>query len=138
MAEKSQEGQRGGVNIHGGSVSTGGGDIVGRDKIVANDGVRQIEEVFGPLAEILATLDPVQRAKALGELDKLKQELVKGKNGDDSIIATLTEAIGKFAPAAASALVSAFGTPILGAIAGPVTKYVIGKLRGSENDSGQV
>jgi hypothetical protein len=34
-------------------------------------------------------------------------------------------------PAAASAVVSAFATPILGAIAGPVTRFVLGKLRGT-------
>jgi hypothetical protein len=33
-------------------------------------------------------------------------------------------------PAATSAVVSAFATPILGGIAGPVTSFVLDKLRG--------
>ena len=125
-------GQSGGVIIHGGTVTTGGGDIVGRDKVVGHDQSRQVEEAFEPLAKVFNSLDPAQRAKALQELEKLKQEATKGEKSNDGIMADLVGGLAKVAPAAAGALASAFATPILGAIAGPVTKYVIGKLKGND------
>jgi uncharacterized protein YraI len=60
----------------------------------------------------------------------LKQEAAKGKNADDRVVARLVEGLVGLMPGAASAVVSAFATPILGGIAGPVTEYVLEKLRG--------
>ena len=44
-------------------------------------------------------------------------------------MAKLIDGIVGLAPAAVSAVVSAFATPILGGVAGPATKYVLDKLR---------
>jgi hypothetical protein len=60
----------------------------------------------------------------------LKQEAAKGEDANDDVIAKLIDGLVKLAPGAATAVVSAFATPILGGIAGPVTKYVLDKLRG--------
>src|SRR4051794_2983065 len=114
--------QSGGVNIQGGTVSTGGGDIVGRDKI-SQDSSREFETAFEPVAKLFSNLDPVQRSQALQELERLKQEAAKGEKRDDGVMAKITERLVKLVPNAAGAIVSAFGSPILGAITGPVTKY---------------
>ena len=41
----------------------------------------------------------------------------------------LVEGLIALAPSAVGAVVSIFATPILGAIAGPVTKFVLDKLK---------
>jgi hypothetical protein len=43
----------GGVTITGSNVSTGGGDIVGRDKIEHLS--PQIDDVFGPIGKVIET-----------------------------------------------------------------------------------
>jgi hypothetical protein len=44
--------------------------------------------------------------------------------------AKLVDGLVELVPSATSAVVSAFATPILGGIAGPVTGFVLDKLRG--------
>jgi len=46
------------------------------------------------------------------------------------VIAKLVDGLVGLVPAATSAVVSAFATPILAGIAGPVTGFVLDKLRG--------
>jgi hypothetical protein len=131
MAENSTGAQSGGVNIHGGTVTTGGGDIVGRDKVVNQGSSRQqLEAVLRPLSEAINSAPAEKRPEALAKLEELKQEASKGEKRDDSVIAKLVDALVGLVPSAASAVVSAFGTPILGAIAGPVTKLVLDKIKG--------
>jgi hypothetical protein len=57
--------------------------------------------------------------------------VTKGKNADDGVMAKLLDGLVGLVPAAATAVGSAFATPILGGIAGPVTSFVLDKLRGS-------
>jgi hypothetical protein len=45
-------------------------------------------------------------------------------------MAKLLDGMVALVPSATSAIVSAFATPILGGIAGPVTGFVLEKLRG--------
>jgi len=45
-------------------------------------------------------------------------------------MAKLVEGIVELVPGAVSAVVSAFATPILGGLAGPVTKFVLDKVQG--------
>ena len=128
MGEENGKGQSGGVNISGvvGSVR---GNIVGGNMTV---GI--------PLAELDGALRPVIAAIGAGPADKrseaeaklaaLKEEAAKGKDANDGAIAKLVDGLVGLVPGAASALVSAFATPILGGIAGPVTGFVLDKIRG--------
>ena len=45
-------------------------------------------------------------------------------------MAKLVDGLVGLVPAGAAAVASAFGTPILGGIAGPVTKFVLDKIQG--------
>ena len=119
--------QSGGVNITGGTVSVGG-DIVGRDKVVYSQ--QQISEVFRPLTEAVRAAPPEKQQEASQKVEELKAEASKGKSANDGVMAKLVEGIVGLVPTAVSAVVSAFGTPILGGVAGPVTKYVLDKLQG--------
>ena len=119
--------QSGGVNITGGTVSVGG-DIVGRDKVVYSQ--QQISEVFRPLTEAVRAAPPEMQQEASQIVEELKAEAAKGKGANDGVMAKRVEGIVGLVPTAVSAVVSAFGTPILGGVAGPVTKYVLDKLQG--------
>ena len=124
MADDKQ-GQSGGVNISGGTVNAGG-DIVGRDKITYNEIPRaQLDQAFHPLAEAVG-----QHEEAKQKVEALKTEAAKGKKADDGVMAKLVEGIVKLVPGAVSAVVSTFATPLLGGLAGPVTKYVLDKVKG--------
>jgi hypothetical protein len=130
MGEKTGEGQSGGVNIHDGTVNTGGGDIVGRDKSVNQAVSREVDDALRPLVEAINVAPHEKRAEAMVRLDELKKEVAKGAKHDDTVVAKLVDQLVSLVPGAASAVASTFGTPILAAIAGPVTKFVVGKIRG--------
>jgi hypothetical protein len=129
MDKNTAEGQSGGVNISG-SVGSVGGDIVGGDKTInaasaaaLNDALRQLIEKVGAA--------PVEiRPEAEAKLTALKHEASKGKDADDGVMAKLVDGLVQLVPGAAAAVVSAFATPLLGGIAGPVTSFVLDKLRG--------
>src|SRR5271154_5485891 len=129
MSEKTGEGQSGGVNIAG-TVGSVGGDIVGRDKIVGVPSAAALDKALRPLIEAVGAAPVEKRVEAEAKLAALKQEAAKGKNANDGVIAKLVDGLVGLVPGAASAVVSAFATPLLGSIAGPVTGFVLDKLRG--------
>jgi hypothetical protein len=128
-AELHREGQSGGVNISG-TIGSVGGDIVGRDKVVGSPSAAALDAALQPLIEALRAAPAGKRADAEQKLVGLKQEAAKGKDANDRTIAKLMDGLVGLVPGAASAVVSAFATPILGGIAGPVTGFVLEKLRG--------
>jgi hypothetical protein len=129
MGEKPGEGQSGGVNISG-SIGSVGGDIVGRDKITGIPTVAELDGALRPLSEAVEAAPAEARSEAHAKLTALKQEAAKGKNANDRTIADLVDGLAKLIPGAVSAVASAFATPILGGIAGPITSFVLDNLRG--------
>ena len=129
MSEKKGEVQSGGVNIAG-TVGTVGGDIVGRDKIVGAPSAAALDRALRPLTEAIGAVPSEVRTEAEAKLAALRQETGKGKQADDTTIAKLVDGLVGLVPGAASAVVSSFATPFLGGIAGPVTGFVLDKLRG--------
>lgn len=114
-----------GVNISGGNVNVGG-DIVGRDKITGTQiSSNHLDAIFRPLEKAVE-----QQPEATQKVEALKNEAAKGKKADDGVMAKLVKGIAGLVPGAVSAVVSAFANPILGAIAGPVTKYVLDEIQG--------
>ena len=121
--------QTGGVNISSGNVTVGG-DIVGRDKIVDSQiSTMQLNNIFRPLTEALNSAPPEAQEEAAQKVEALKKEAAKGKSAGDGVIARLLEGLVALVPGAVTAVVSAFGTPILAGVAGPATKYVLNKIR---------
>jgi len=128
--EKSGARQSGGVNISGGTVAVGG-DIVGRDKIAATENSRvQLDQILRPVEDAVRTASRENQSKARQKLEDLKAEAVKGKNAEDGVVAKLVKGLVGLVPSAVGAVVSAFATPLLGGIAGPVTKYVLDEIQG--------
>lgn len=118
-------GQSGGINISGGNVNVGG-DITGRDKVTYMEIPRAgLDQAFRPLAEAVG-----QHEEAKQKVEALKIEAGKGKKADDGVMAKLVEGIVKLVPGTVGAVVSAFSTPPLRGLAGPVTKYVLDKVKG--------
>jgi hypothetical protein len=118
------QGQSGGVNISG-AVGSVGGDIIGRDKIV---GV--LDEALRPVLDAIKAAPPHVRPEAETKLAAVKQEAAKGEDRDDRVMAKLLKELIGLVPAAASAVASAFATPVLGALVGSVTTLLLDKLRG--------
>jgi hypothetical protein len=129
MSEKSPQGQSGGVNISG-SIGSVGGDIVGGDKIAGAPSAAALDDALRPVLEAIKAAPPQVQSEAEAKLAALKQEATRGKNASDGVMAKLVDGLVGMVPAAASAVGTAFATPILGALAGPVTNFVLDKLRG--------
>jgi hypothetical protein len=129
MSEKTGNNQSSGVNISG-SVGSVGGDIIGRDKITGVASAAALDDVLRPLSKAIETAPAGARAAADAKLTALKEEAAKGKDAKDGVIAKLVDGLVELVPSATSAVVSAFATPILGGITGPVTGFVLDKLRG--------
>ena len=136
-----------GDEVHGDKV---GGDKVGGDKITVGDitsstGVaigrgaqatvttgipgQDLDRLFAPLMNVLREAPPEKRDEAIEKAEALKNEVAKSKDADDSRMAKLLDGLVELVPGAVSALVSAFASPILGGIAGPVTKFVLDKIQ---------
>ena len=129
MSEETDAGQSGGVSISG-RIGVLRGDIVGRDKIIGDNSATELNEIFKSLRAAIA-LAPEREAQQADTLfAELKKEVAKGGNASDGVIAKLVDGLVGLVPGAASAVVSAFATPFLGSLAGPVTSFVLGKLRG--------
>ena len=58
--------------------------------------------------------------------------MAKGKGADDQRVAGILDDLAKLVPGAVAAVASAFGTPLLGGIAGPVTQFVLNQLKRSK------
>jgi hypothetical protein len=129
LSKSSNEGQIGGVNI-GGPVGSVGGDIVGGDKTVGQPSATALHEALLPVIEAIRSIPPEKQQKAQSKLEALEREASKGRNADDGVLGKLLDGFVELVPEAAGAVVGAFATPILGGIAGPVTKFVLAKLKG--------
>ncbi|MGH8077553.1 MAG: hypothetical protein ACREPE_09550 [Lysobacter sp.] len=121
----------GGGAYVGGDVHAGR-DFVGRDQFAQGISPQDLEPLFAPLLAAVAKEAPADKqAAAVRQVEQLKAEVAKGKQADDNKIGTIVEGLIAMVPGAIGAVVSMFATPILGGIAGPVTKFVLGKLKGS-------
>jgi hypothetical protein len=89
-----------------------------------------LDETLRPVLEAIKAAPPQAQAEAEAKLAALKQEAAKGKDANDGVMASLMDGLVGLVPAAASAVGSAFATPLLGGLVGPATRFVIDKLRG--------
>jgi hypothetical protein len=119
----------GGGAYVGGNVQTGG-DFVGRDKITQGILPRDLEPLFAPILAAVQQHAPAdQQPVAAQQVEQLRTEVAKGKQADDSKVGKIIEGLVAKIPEAVGTVVSAFASPLLGGIAGPVTKYVLEKLK---------
>lgn len=127
------------------------GDKVGGDKISASVGdnnsniaigknihqsvsgganATELAQAIGPLmAAVVQEAAVEDKAAAAHKVRQLQQEVKSGENADDSIVAGLVQDLAEMVPGAISAIVAAFGAPVLSAAAGATTKFVLGRLK---------
>lgn len=123
----------GGGAYVGGNVHAGG-DFVGRDQTKIAHGVSpgDLELLFRPLWETIEQqAPPAKHADATQQVEQLKAEVAKDDQADDGRIARIIEGLVEMVPGAIGSIVGLFATPILAGVAGPVTKYVLDKLKGN-------
>lgn len=131
------------------------GDKIGRDKVggdkttvgnisgsnVAIGRNAQVwvnQDTTTTVGDILNALQPIllaaqqapdaARSEAVAKAEALKSEVVKGAQADDEIVGGLVEDLVKLIPDGIRAITAAFGQPLLKAIVGPVTKFVLRRL----------
>ena len=128
-SNKPGTGQIGGVNISGGTITVGG-DLIGQNKTVITHSTNtNVDEALHAITEVVKHISSPCQSDAIQKVEALRVEASKGKSADDHVMAKLIEGIVALVPGAIGAVVSAFGTPLLGGIAGPATKYVLDKIR---------
>lgn len=119
----------GGGAYVGGNVSAGG-DFVGRDKITTGLSGSELEALFAPLmAAVAQGAPPEKQAAAVQQVQELKAEAAKGDKADDNRMAKIIDGLTGMVPGAMGAVVSMFANPIVGGIVGPVTKFVLDRLK---------
>jgi hypothetical protein len=131
MGKTARGGRRGGVNI-GGGVGSVGGDIVGGNKSTGVPSPAALDDALNPLSQAIGSAPADARAEAQAKLDALQHQAAKSEGANDRVMAKLVEGLVGLVPAATSAVVSAFTTPILGGIAGPATKLALKKIQGGD------
>lgn len=121
----------GDINITG-DVYTGGGHFAGGNMTIHGISPQDLEPLFAPfLAGIAQHSPPDKQIAATQQAQELKSEIAKGKQADDGKIARIVEGLTEMVPGAIKSVVSLFATPIISGIAGPVTKWVLDKLKTS-------
>ena len=111
---------------------TAGGDVVGRDKISHAVSPDDLTSLFAPLLSAIAQLNPPgKRGEALQQAEALKAEVAKDQDADDSKIAKIVDGLVTMVPGAIGHVVSLFANPVLNGVVGPVTNYVLAKLKGN-------
>lgn len=130
--------------VNAGTIQTGGGaffggpvtarNIVGRDHIVHAPAASasigsDLQTVLAALAsQIRAHAPEGQSTSAEQAIDALGSEVIKGRQADDSKLAHLVKGLIDLVPAAVGGIVSAFASPVLGGLAGPLTKAVLDRF----------
>ena len=129
----------GGAHI-GGNVNTGGGDFVGRDRIVQGNEIRanqissqDLQRLFEPLMKSILEVPASNQPDALNKAEELKQEVAKGNAADDSKMGKLIDGLIGLVPSAVTGIASIFASPILGGLAGPVTQFILDKIQGKSD-----
>ncbi len=127
-----REGQTGGV--------TNTGTMIARDVVGGNMTVNttttwsptEIHNTWQPIADAIGAAAPEKQEEAKAKLEALKKEVAKGSKAEDGVVAKLVKGLVGLVPTAVSAVGSAFGTPLLSSVAGPVTKFVLNELSEGE------
>lgn len=114
----------------GGNV-TASGDVVGRDQVITQAlSSHDLESLLAPLIAIVAQhAPPDKQALVEQQVQELRLEIAKGKHSQDARIAKIVDGLAGMVPAAVTTVISTFATPALSGIVGPVTKFVLEKLK---------
>jgi hypothetical protein len=92
-------------------------------------GTQDLDELFFPVVKVIETAKPQNRRICIEMINALRSELAKGSGANDSIMAEAIDKLIARLPSSKEAIMNFFDQPIIAANAGPVTKFVLGKMR---------
>lgn len=123
----------GGAYVEG-SVSTGGGDFVGRDQTKnIGAGAAEAAELFEKLFAAIEKnpkLSQEEKADVKAEVEEVKAEAEKGEEASESFLTRRLRSIGRMAPDILEVVLATIGNPAAGL--GLVAKKVADKMKGAE------
>ncbi len=90
----------------------------------------ELTALFAPILQAVTSIDASQRPAAEQLVQDLQAETAKGEAANDSRLGKLIDGLTGLVPTAVSAVVATFTSPILAAVVGPVTKFVLEKIQG--------
>lgn len=121
------------------------GDITGSSGVTIGHGARStytstqgfsaadlvaLKTLFAPLYSASATgVAPQNIGQAVQAVTELENEVKKGRAADDGRMSSLIDSLVRLVPGAVSAVISAFGSPLLAGIAGPATRAILDRIR---------
>ncbi len=88
-----------------------------------------LKSLFAPLYSASTTVAPQNIGQAVQAVTQLENEVKKGRAADDGRMSRLIDSLVSLVPGAVSAVVSAFGSPLLAGIAGPTTQAILDRIR---------
>ena len=124
----------GGGAYVGGNVSVkGGGDFVGRDKVIHGVTSTDLPAVFATLlAAINQHTEPAAKELVAEQVAEIQAEATQAPaQRNDKRLARLVEGLVDLVPGAVGAVVGAFASPLMAAVAGPVTAAVLAQFKKS-------
>jgi len=122
----------GGDKIKVGDVS-GTGVAIGRGaQASVSSGLsgQELKELFTPLMQTVQGAPQDIRPQAVQTAAALESEVAKGEQADDTRMANLIDGLVELVPGAVSAVTAIFVNPVLAGLTGPVTKFVLNKIKG--------
>jgi hypothetical protein len=119
----------GGGGYFAGPVTVTNGNVVGRDHVTSGVTAPELAALFEPVRASFRHLPAEQQIDAVWHLASIQLEIAKGRSADDTVMSKLVDGLVGLVPGAVSAVTSAFASPLLAAVAGPVTKFVLGRLK---------
>jgi hypothetical protein len=124
----------GGINFYGpvgrvGDVFTGNKTVGVPYAALNPNQPAQLDAALRPVLDAIKDAPSQVKPEAEAKVEELKREAAKGKDANHQVMTKLVDELIGLIPAAASAVGSAFATPVLGALVGPFTTYVLDKLR---------
>lgn len=116
-------------NVSGSGIAIGPGAL---SSATHGNSAHDLATLFAPLLSAVAQQAPTdKKAGAVQQVLALQAEAGKGNHADDGRIARIIDSLAAMVPGAVATVVNLFATPILADIAGPVTKFVLAKLKGN-------
>ena len=88
----------------------------------------EVAALFAPILQAAQSVPQENHDQAVQAAEQLQAEVAKGSKADDEKVAGLVEGLVGLVPGSVSAMATAFGSPLLAGVAGPVTSYVLKRL----------
>lgn len=124
------------INTGGGAFISGpisaSGNVIGRDQIITQGGsAHSLDSLFATLMHtVVQQVSADRQTAAIERVQELKAEVEKGQQADDSKLGRIIDGLVAMVPGALGTVTTLFATPILRGVAGPVTRFVLERLKG--------